>query len=417
MKYELKVPEVGESITEVTIAQWLKKDGEQVDSETLVCEIESDKASFELPAEKEGVLKILIEEGENAAVGATIAEIETDGAVKKKKEGPSQAKDQKEEDEEKIESEERDHETKQKITPVAKNILEKSGIKTEEIKGTGQGGTITKEDALKAVEKRKSSKPEARSTFESEDKSEETMTRSETSLTAARQTERKRMSTLRKTISKRLVAAKNETAMLTTFNEVDMSSIIQIRKKYKDIFQKKYDINLGFMSFFTRAVCQTLQEFPEINAQIDGDDIIYHYYYDIGIAVSTPRGLVVPVIRDAEKLRLHEIEKQIALLAENARENKLSIEEMTGGTFTITNGGVFGSLLATPIINTPQSAILGMHKILERPVALNGEVVIRPMMYLALSYDHRIVDGRESVSFLVRIKELLEDPNRLLLEI
>jgi len=419
MKYKLKVPEVGESITEVTLAQWLKRDGEYVNAETLVCEIESDKASFELPAEQGGILKTLIEEGENVAVGATIAEIETDGAVEKKLEKvePSQEEEQKKEYVERMKTEEPDREKKIKITPVAKNMLKKAGINPEDVKGTGQSGTITKEDAQKAIETIKSPEQQPGLIEEIELKSEEITAPTETGETAARKTSRKKMSTLRKTISKRLVAAKNATAMLTTFNEVDMSSIIEIRKKYKEIFQNKYEINLGFMSFFTRAVCQALQEFPDINAQIDGDDFIYHHYYDIAIAVSTPRGLVVPVIRNAESLKLHEIEKRIALLAEKARENKLSIDEMTGGTFTITNGGVFGSLLATPIINSPQSAILGMHKILERPVAINGEVVIRPMMYLALSYDHRIVDGRESVSFLVRVKEMLEDPNRLLLEV
>ncbi|RMF56679.1 MAG: 2-oxoglutarate dehydrogenase complex dihydrolipoyllysine-residue succinyltransferase, partial [Calditrichaeota bacterium] len=285
------------------------------------------------------------------------------------------------------------------------------------------GGKITKEDALQAVEQfSKAKTDETVTTPEQRAEKTETTAPPTTGKISPdgewpRPERRERMSTLRKTIARRLVAAKNETAMLTTFNEVDMSAIMELRKKYKESFKERYEIGLGFMSFFTRAVCLALKEWPAVNASIEDDYIVYHDYCDISIAVSTPRGLVVPVIRNADKLSLAEIEKAVAELAKKARENSLTIDEMTGGTFTITNGGVFGSLMSTPIINPPQSAILGMHKIEERPVVVNGEIVIRPMMYVALSYDHRIIDGRESVSFLVRVKELLEDPARMLLEI
>lgn len=425
MEKEIKIPEVGESVSEVVIAEWLKKDGDYVEIDEAICEIDSDKASFEIPSEDAGVLKILVKEGETVAVGDTIAKIDTD----KKKD-----KDREEKEEKEVKvietkaSQTREHEKetttqdKTKISPVADKILSEAGIPPAKVKGSGIGGRIIKEDALKALE---DSKTNGRERVSEKADVEQEVAQPEQkrslptpSLAKDERTERReKMTTLRKTISRRLVAAKNETAMLTTFNEVDMKAIMDIRAKYKDSFKEKYGVSLGFMSFFTKAVCNAVKDWPAVNALIDGEDIVYHDYCDISIAVSTERGLVTPIIRNADKLSLAQIESEVLRLAEKARDGKLSIEEMTGGTFTISNGGVFGSLMATPILNPPQSAILGMHKIQERPVVAEGQVVIRPMMYVALSYDHRIVDGRESVSFLVRVKEMLEDPSRLLLEI
>lgn len=417
---EIKVPEVGESITEVTLAKWLKKSGEFVKEGELICEIESDKASFEIPADVSGVLAIRVNEGATVNVGASIATItpgEGEGVAAGKEESVATAPAavEKEETEQAGAEEDHDH----RITPVAKKILQEAGIDFSGVEGSGQGGKITKEDALNAVSKVKAQKEavETVAPEKEEVKEEPEIKAGKVETESGRPVRRQPMTTLRKTLSKRLVAAKNETAMLTTFNEVDMAAIMEIRKRYKESFKEKYNVNLGFMSFFVRAVCIALKEFPEINAMIDGEDVVYHDFVDVSIAVSSPRGLVVPVIRNAHTLQLHQIEAQVELLATKARENKLSIEEMSGGTFTISNGGVFGSLLSTPILNAPQSAILGMHKIQERPVVVEGQVVIRPMMYVALSYDHRMVDGRESVTFLVRVKEMLEDPARLLLEI
>lgn len=409
--FQVVIPTVGESITEVTLAQWLKKDGESVALDELICEIESDKASFEIPAEQSGTLKTLVAEGDTLEIGAVIAEIHGNGqsgaapAAEPKAESAAPAAEA--------------PSKKAKVTPVAANILKEAGIDAGTVNGSGSGGMITKDDALKAVKSAPANAPEAKKAPAPAAK--ETPAEAPAPGTAApageRLTRRERMSTLRKTIAKRLVSAKNETAMLTTFNEVDMTAIKNLRAQYKASFKEKYEVNLGFMSFFTKACCIALQEWPAVNAQIDGDHIIYNDFCDISIAVSTPRGLVVPVIRNADSLTPAGIEKEVLRLALKARDNKLTIDEMTGGTFTITNGGVFGSLMSTPIINAPQSAILGMHKIQDRPMVVNGEVVVLPMMYLALSYDHRIVDGRESVSFLVRLKELLEDPSRMLLEI
>ncbi len=428
MAVEVKVPEVGESITEVTLAQWLKKDGEYVHPDELICEIESDKASFEIPAESGGILHHKVEEGATLPIGAVLAEIEEAEAPAEVSEAaPAVSTADVAEAAPAVESpplpaEEKPVSTDHgvKITPVAANILTEAGISPETVRGSGPGGRITKEDALKAVAAKEETReagvttPPPKPTAPPPPKAAPTMPQPPSEERSER---RERMSTLRKTIAKRLVAAKNETAMLTTFNEIDMSEVIKLRKKYKEKFQERYEIGLGFMSFFTRAVCIALREFPPVNASIDEDFIVYHDFCDISIAVSTPRGLVVPVIRNADRMSLWEIEKAVAILAQKARDNQLTIEEMTGGTFTITNGGVFGSLMSTPILNAPQSAILGMHKIQERPVVIDGEIVVRPMMYVALSYDHRIIDGRESVSFLVRVKELLEDPARMLLEI
>jgi 2-oxoglutarate dehydrogenase E2 component (dihydrolipoamide succinyltransferase) len=407
---EIRIPEIGESVSEVTLSKWLKKDGEHVQRDNLICEIESDKASFEIPAESSGELTIKVNEGETISVGTLIATIKTTGDFRGKSPEESAAK----EDEKVMGKEIQDKHEVSRVTPVAKNILENAGINYSNLKGSGESGKITKEDALKAVEELSTNdkEPEAEVIKAPADPGEKIQTAS-----GFRETKRKKLTTLRKTLSERLVAAKNQTAMLTTFNEIDMSEIMILRKRYKEMFKEKYGVNLGFMSFFTKAVCAAIQEFPEINAKIENEEIVYHDFCDISIAVSVPKGLVVPVIRNAEGMELHEIEKQVEILAAKAKDNKLSIEEMTGGTFTISNGGIFGSLLSTPILNAPQSAILGMHKIQDRPVVIDGQIVAKPMMYVALSYDHRLVDGRESVSFLVKIKEMLEDPARLLLNI
>jgi len=397
---EMVVPTVGESITEVTIGSWSKKDGDFVEMDEVIAEIESEKATFELTAEAQGYLKIVAKKGETLGIGALICTIEvTEGAPAASSKEAIQAPAPKP-------SPVTETYASGHPSPAAGKILAEKGISPGEVMGSGVGGRITKEDAVKAE------KPS--------EKIIESTTVGIAPATPAlqkgpREQRRDKMSTLRKTISRRLVAVKNETAMLTTFNEVNMKPIMDIRAKYKDSFKEKFDVGLGFMSFFTRACCVALQEWPSVNAQLDGDEIIYSDFCDISIAVSAPKGLVVPVIRNAESLSFEQIEKEVVRLATRARESKLSIEEMQGGTFTITNGGVFGSMMSTPIINAPQSAILGMHNIVQRPVVENGEVVIRPMMYIALSYDHRIIDGRESVSFLVRVKELLEDPTRLLL--
>ncbi|MFM8832576.1 MAG: 2-oxoglutarate dehydrogenase complex dihydrolipoyllysine-residue succinyltransferase [Cytophagales bacterium] len=396
---EMKVPAVGESITEVTISTWLKKEGDFVKLDEVIAEVESDKATFELPAEANGILHVVATEKTTLPIGGLICKIEvTDG-------GPS-VTEQKTSQPSPVASNTATTTATYATgtpSPSAAKILEEKGIATTQVSGTGVGGRITKEDALKA-------QPAA-----TESKTVPTLSAPIVSSGGSRNERREKMTSLRKTIAKRLVAVKNETAMLTTFNEVDMKPVMDLRTKYKEQFKEKYGVGLGFMSFFTRAVCTALKEFPAVNASIDKDEIVYHDYCDVSVAVSTPRGLVVPVIRNAESLSMNQIESEIVRLAGKARDGKLSIEEMTGGTFTITNGGVFGSMLSTPIINAPQSAILGMHNIVERPIAIKGEVVVRPIMYLALSYDHRIIDGRESVSFLVRVKEMLEDPGRLIL--
>jgi 2-oxoglutarate dehydrogenase E2 component (dihydrolipoamide succinyltransferase) len=404
MSVELKIPVIGESVTEVTLSSWLKKDGDYVNEGEAVCEIESDKASMELPAPSAGVLKIMAEAGSELKIGAKIGELDTAaakpvGGAAPKAEAPA---------------------VKSPVaavaaastkdvnfpSPTAKKILDEKGIATSDVAGSGKDGRITKDDAVNAtVKTADTSVPAAQNK------------QSIPVIAGARATRPEKMTRLRKTIATKLVEAKNTTAMLTTFNEVDMYELMALRKKYKEAFTKKHGVGLGFMSLFTKAVTVALKDWPSVNAQINGDEIIYHDYADIGIAVSTPKGLVVPVVKNAESMSLAQIEKEILALATKARDGKITIEEMQGGTFSITNGGVFGSMLSTPILNLPQSAILGMHNIIERPVAINGQVVIRPMMYLALSYDHRIIDGRESVSFLKQVKELLEDPSRLLLDV
>lgn len=396
------VPAVGESITEVTLANWLKKDGDFVKLDEIIAEVDSDKATFELPAEATGILHHVAKEGDTLEIGGLICKIEvteaapaaTSSAPSSQTEAPAAAS---------ISGNETY--ASGHASPAASKILAEKGVSPMAVSGTGKDGRITKEDALSAQ------KPVAAPSPVSATKAAEP---AKVIVAGARNERREKMSSLRKTVSRRLVAVKNETAMLTTFNEVNMKPIMDMRSKFKDQFKEKHGVGLGFMSFFTKAVCVALQEWPAVNAKIDGNEIIYNEYCDISIAVSAPKGLVVPVVRNAESMSFDQIEKEIARLAGKARDNKLSIEEMTGGTFTITNGGVFGSMMSTPIINAPQSAILGMHNIVERPMAVNGEVKILPMMYLALSYDHRIIDGRESVSFLVRVKQLLEDPTRLL---
>tara|TARA_B100000214_G_scaffold140299_1_gene100240 strand:- start:174 stop:1379 length:1206 start_codon:yes stop_codon:yes gene_type:complete len=394
--YEMFVPSVGESINEVTISSWLKSNGDYVELDEIIAEIDSDKATFELTAEASGNLIIEAEEGTTLEIGKLICKIEIKEISKEKKESQDQKEVLTENKSEVITKE------RSESTPVAKKIMDEKGIDPKEISGTGAGGKITKEDVINSEQK-----VEASTTADS----------SEVQTVGNRNQRREKMTQLRKTISKRLVSVKNETAMLTTFNEVNMEPIMNLRKKYKESFKEKYEVNLGFMSFFTKACCIALSDWPAVNALLDENEIVYNDYCDISIAVSTPKGLVVPVIRNAESLSFDQIEKEIIRLATKARDGKLSIEEMQGGTFTITNGGIFGSMMSTPIINSPQSAILGMHNIVKRPMVVNDEIKIKPMMYLALSYDHRIIDGRESVSFLVRVKELLEDPSRLMLKI
>jgi len=404
---EIKVPTVGESITEVTLSRWLKKDGDHVNMDEDLAELESDKATFELPAEVAGTLQIIAQEGDTLAIGAVVCKITPSAKGSTASSNASAATPVAA-----VEEEEKEQNYAAGTpSPAAAKILKEKGIDASTIKGTGKDGRITKEDALKVEQETVKIAPPPVA------KTEAPATTAPKAAAGARDERREKMSSLRKTIAKRLVSVKNETAMLTTFNEVDMKPIMDLRAKYKDRFKDKYGIGLGFMSFFTKAVTTALAEWPAVNARIEDNEIVYSNFADVSIAVSAPKGLVVPVIRNAESMTLDEIEKSVRDLALKARDGKLTIEEMTGGTFTITNGGVFGSMMSTPIINAPQSAILGMHNIVERPIAVNGEVVIRPMMYVALSYDHRIVDGRESVSFLVRVKELLEDPARLLLGI
>lgn len=411
MSLEIKVPTVGESITEVTLSQWLKQDGDYVEMDENIAELESDKATFELPAEKAGILRIIAQEGDTLEIGAVVCTIEegeapaggsapaaAPAAEASSTAAPAAA----------AKDEDPDSYAAGTASPAAAKILREKGIDPSTIKGTGKDGRITKEDAEKAQPVAKSAAPAAKPAAP-------TATTTTAPVAGSRNERREKLSSLRKTIAKRLVAVKNETAMLTTFNEVNMQPIMDLRAKYKDTFKEKFGIGLGFMSFFTKAVTTALAEWPAVNARIEENEIVYSDFADISIAVSAPKGLVVPIIRNADAMSLEQIEKAIATLAGKARDNKLTIDEMTGGTFTITNGGVFGSMMSTPIINAPQSAILGMHNIIQRPIAENGQVVIRPMMYIALSYDHRIIDGRESVSFLVRVKQLLEDPARLLL--
>jgi len=388
MVLKMQIPSPGESISEVEIAQWLVADGEYVEKDQIIAEIDSDKATLELPAEESGVITLKAEEGDVVEVGQVVCHIDTSakGSTKQKSTELVQKT------EEKPENIEKEVDLKSEIlSPAARKIAEEKNIDTNQIKGTGKAGRITKQDVLLG-------KP-AMGNYSNSSRSES----------------RNKLSMLRRKVAERLVTVKNETAMLTTFNEVDMSAIFELRKKYKEKFKEKHGVNLGFMSFFTLASVRALKEFPAVNSMIDGTEMISYNYCDISIAVSGPKGLMVPVIRSAEELNFKGAELEVKRLAERARDGQITVDEMTGGTFTISNGGVFGSMLSTPIINPPQSAILGMHNIVERPIAVNGKVEIRPVMYLALSYDHRIIDGRESVGFLVHIKEALENPAEILM--
>lgn len=393
---DIKVPTIGESISEVTLLKWTKQPGEWVERDEVIAELESEKATFEVNAEKAGILQTLAKEGDTLHIGDVLAQIDETAAKPEgapaKETAPAVAEQKPASNQAPVTSVPNDI----KATPVASAIIADKKVDPASIKASGTGGKILKHDVLDALNN------PGKKAFAGD----ELFTR------VVRQ---EKMSNLRRTISRRLVESKNTTAMLTTFNEVDMTRIMEVRKQYKDKFKEQHGVNLGFMSFFAKACAIALGEWPSVNAYIDGDHVIYHDYADISIAVSTPRGLTVPVMRNVESLGMADIEKKVVELAGKARDSKLTAEELQGGTFTITNGGVFGSLMSTPIINIPQSAILGMHKIQERPMAINGQVVIRPMMYLALSYDHRIIDGKESVSFLVRVKELLENPELLLM--
>lgn len=399
MILEMKVPSPGESITEVEIAAWLVKDGDYVEKDQPIAEVDSDKATLELPAEESGIISLKAEEGDTVKVGSVVCLIDLDG--KKPADGKQDAVSS-EKPSEKIEEKQVEKPVAASVvektyasgaaSPAAKKILTEKGIAPSEVTGTGKDGRITKDDAVNAVPSMG------------------------TPAGGSRSSERTKLSMLRRKVAERLVAVKNETAMLTTFNEVDMKPIFDLRNDYKDEFKAKHNVGLGFMSFFTLAVVRALKLFPDVNSMLDGDYKISHNFMDISIAVSGPKGLMVPVIRNAENLSFRGVENEVKRLALRARDGQITVDEMTGGTFTITNGGVFGSMLSTPILNPPQSGILGMHNIVERPVAVKGEVVIRPIMYVALSYDHRVIDGRESVGFLVAVKEALENPVEILMD-
>ncbi len=419
---EMRVPVIGESITEVTLSQWLKEDGDMVALDEPICEFESDKATLEFPAEAAGKLIHVAKEEDDLEIGALVAKIDTSVVAEVTKDAPAAPPAAEEPAKtaapeapkaEPAATENGSSYASGHPSPAAAKILKDNDVDPATVAGSGRDGRITKGDALQAVEN-KASAPAAPKTAPA---TTPQPTPTTISGNFSRETSRKKMSRMRRTIASRLVSAKNQTAMLTTFNEVDLSEVMKLRKKYQEDFVAKNGIKLGFMSLFAKACAKALMEMPDVNAQIDGNEIVYHDYVDISIAISTPTGLVVPPVHNVESLQFHEIELKIKELAGKAREGTLTLEEMRGGTFTITNGGVFGSMMSTPIINEPQSAILGMHTIQQRPVAVNGEVQIRPMMYLALSYDHRIIDGSTSVTFLVRVKKLLEDPVKLLLDI
>jgi 2-oxoglutarate dehydrogenase E2 component (dihydrolipoamide succinyltransferase) len=407
MILEIKVPSPGESITEVQIARWLKKDGDYVWKDEEICEIDSDKATLTINSEQPGQLKLMAKEGDTVKVGSVVAKVDTDakapaggkpeasnGKPKEQKVAATSQPQAASQPKPETQSQSASY-AKGTPSPAAKKMMDEGNVPANAINGTGKEGRITKGDVMNALA----------SGFKTD---------SSSTMKGTRDEERQKLSALRKKLAQRLVAVKNQTAMLTTFNEVDMSAVMALREKYGKKFEEKYGVRLGFMSIFTKAVTEALAEFPAVNAMIDGDEIVYHKYADVGIAVSAPKGLVVPVLRNAEMMSLAQIEATIKELAVKARENKISVDDMSGGTFTITNGGVFGSLMSTPIINPPQSAILGMHNVVERPIAYKGKVEIHPMMYIALSYDHRIIDGRESVSFLVKVKQMVEDPTKLL---
>lgn len=409
MTIEILVPDLPESVADATVATWHKKLGDTVKRDEVIVEIETDKVVLEVPALSDGILVEVVQ-----AEGETVVSKQLLGKISTAQEGDVSSATLKATNEPTPSDRqnaaiENSHNHNADHSPAIRRLLAEYDLQADQIQGSGVGGRLTREDIEREIAKRQAQQVKQEAATEQNTIS--------TVAYSARSEKRVPMTRLRKRIVERLLEAKNSTAMLTTFNEVDMQPIMTLRKTYGEKFEKQHSVRLGFMSFYIKAVVEALKRYPEVNASIDGDDVVYHNYFDISIAVSTPRGLVTPVLRDCDKLSMADIEKQIKALAEKGRDGKLTVEDLTGGNFTITNGGVFGSLMSTPIINPPQSAILGMHAIKERPIALNGQVVIRPMMYLALSYDHRLIDGRESVGFLVTIKELLEDPTRLLLEI
>lgn len=413
MPVNVKVPSVGESIVEGTIVRWLKQDGDAVRADEPLFELETEKATGEVPAPAAGVLKITVPEGEKVAIGAVVGRIDTDGkaatapAKKPLREVPAKP------EPDKKSSARPDHApsaaTAAPLSPAVRRLVAEKQIDVRQVQGTGREGRVTKEDVLAHLESKPAPKQEKAMAAPS--------VRETPAASATPRETRERLSAIRQRIAERLVAAQNTAAILTTFNEADMSAVMELRGRYKESFQKKHGVGLGFMSFFVKAVVEALRAFPVLNAIIDGAEVVYRHYYDIGVAVSTDKGLMVPIVRDADQLSFAGIEKEIVELALKARDGKIGVSDLQGGTFTITNGGVFGSLLSTPILNPPQTGILGMHAIQKRPVAIDDQVVIRPMMYLALSYDHRLVDGREAVQFLVRVKECIENPERLMLEV
>lgn len=419
---EMRVPTIGESITEVTLSQWLKEDGEYVSLDEAICEFESDKATLEFPAEAAGKLVYVASEGDDLEIGALVAKIDTSVTAEEGGSSNGSAPKAEEKEESKAEKTAEQAAPAQKETyasghpsPAAAKILKESNIQPSDVQGSGRDGRITKEDAMKAA----SSKPAKEAPAPKKEEKSAPKIDFTPKEAFSRNESRKKMSRMRRTIAKRLVSAKNETAMLTTFNEVDLTEVMALRKKYQERFVEKYGIKLGFMSLFAKACAKALIEMPDVNAILDEEtnELIYHDYADISIAISTPTGLVVPPVHNVESLNFAEIEYKIKELASKARNGSLTLDEMSGGTFTITNGGIFGSLQSTPILNQPQSAILGMHGIKQRPMAIDGKVEIRPMMYLALSYDHRVIDGSTSVTFLVKVKEMLEDPTAMLLDL
>lgn len=402
MKQEIKIPTVAESITEVDISEWLKADGEVVELDELIVVIDSDKASLEMAAEHSGKLEIVVPEGETVEPGALIGYIDTSVSAEAGSSSKSES------------SGGGDSQSSETISsPAAAKLAKEKGIDPSQVNATGKDGRVTKQDVLAhgSASKQESSKAPEKASAPSVE-----LPKAKTQASGDRET-RNKMSSLRRKVASRLVMAQHTAAILTTFNEIDMSHVMELRSRYKESFEKKHDIRLGFMSFFTKAVVEALKEFPDVNSYIDGNDLVQRNYYDVSVAVSGKKGLVVPVVRDCDQLSLAEIEKSIKYYALKARDNTLSVDDMMGGGFTISNGGVFGSLLSTPILNPPQTGILGLHKIEERAVVVDGEIVIRPMMYVALSYDHRVIDGKQSVGFLVKIKEIMEDPARLLLEV
>jgi len=399
---DITVPPLGESVTEATVAKWLKAEGDFVESDEIIAELETDKVTVEVTAPNDGILsKITVPEGDNVEVGGVLGVLKEGSAESApKKETKADTKDDAPKNVKPEVPSGGNNDQEQTLSPAVRKLMDENNLKPEHVKGTGKDGRILKSDVLAALENRPTQSAPTNVTTQPQ-----------------KREERIKMSRLRMRIAERLKEAQNTAAMLTTFNEVDMSAVMDLRKRYKEKFEKKHDTRLGFMSFFVKAAIQALKEFPAVSAEIDGDEIVYKHYYDIGVAVSTPNGLVVPVIREADQKSYADIENGIVDAARRAIDGKLGLDEMMGGTFTITNGGVFGSMLSTPILNTPQVGILGMHNITQRPVVVNGEITIRPMMYVALSYDHRIIDGREAVSFLYRIKEIIEDPERLLLSV